>query len=391
MPLLSEYEERTAWKYEPIHGAFHTHEGLARKVGPDGSYIPFAGSTVVFRPGKRCLRVVRLMQRVLHGGLEGMDILASPLPASTIHMTLHDLISPEMCVSDPEDGNGYGIEVANSLNRAAAAVEEIRKTYAGRKITMVSDRIVNMVSKSLVLMLKPRTEQDYELLLEWYHRFDGIQKLPYPLTPHITLAYFRPGMLDGESLGRAVDAAQISPGNAPVFEFDPLGLTAQYFRDMQTYLDIPERICFCCDGGLNRSVMVAGILNHLAQERGLPIRCEARSAYQNTQGRPVPEQVWKTLEENGIQPDRTNAAARYLEEEEFSHFTDFAEISTGAADRFSWLGLPPERMEKVSRFFFGVRDPEFGEISFEQAFRDLWDRAERYLDAFENDPIRNPE
>ena len=116
-----------------------------------------------------------------------------------------------------------------------------------------------------------------------YRRFDVIHRLPDPLTPHITLAYFKPGMLDGDRLGEAVDFAQINPDKAPVFEFFPESLTVQRFLDMQTYRDIPERICFCCDGGLNRSVMAANILNHLARKRNLAVIGEARSAYSNTQ------------------------------------------------------------------------------------------------------------
>ena len=61
MSLLSDYEARTAWKYEPIRGAFHTAEGLSAKVNPDGGYAPFPGSTAVFRAGSRCVRTVRLM------------------------------------------------------------------------------------------------------------------------------------------------------------------------------------------------------------------------------------------------------------------------------------------------------------------------------------------
>ena len=105
---------------------------------------------------------------------------------------------------------------------------------------MVADRIVSMVSKSLVLLLRPQREEDYELLLELYHRFDPVQKLPYPLTPHITLAYFRPGtIIDGDLLREAVDAAQIDPDNAPVFEFSPKAITVQHFHDMKTYMDVP--------------------------------------------------------------------------------------------------------------------------------------------------------
>ena len=385
MSLLSDYEQRTTWKNEPIRGSFHTHEGLACKVNPDGSYAPFHGSTVVFRPGKQCFQVIRLMQRVLYHKLDGTGMLASLLPDASIHMTLHDLVSPEMYSfnSALEYELEYEHKVVQSILRAAEIIEEIREEYAGRKIVMVSDRIVNMVSKSLVLMLRPQTEPDYELLAELYRRFDEINSLSYPLTPHITLAYFRPGMIDADTLGAVVDYAQINPKNAPAFEFYPEGLTAQSFLDMQTYLDIPERICFCCDGGLNRSVMAAQILNHLAQERNLPVIGEARAAYPNTEGWPVRDQVWSTLERHGIHPDRTYASAKYLRDDEASLFSSFVEISGGAMDRISRLCLPKEKVYDTSRYSFGVRDPEYGEITHEQAFSELYVRVGKYLDDFE--------
>lgn len=378
MSLLSEYEQRTAWKYEPIRGSFHTADSLKSKINPDGRYAPYPGSTVVFRPGNQCLQIIQLMQRILYQKLEGTGMLADILPASTIHMTLHDLVSPEMHISQSEEA--YGREIAASIKKAACIAEDIRKEHTGKKITMVSDRIVNMVSKSLVLMLKPQTEQDYELLQGMYQSFNVIQRLPYPLTPHITLAYFKPGKIDGDKLGEAVDYAQINPDNAPVFEFFPESLTVQRFLDMQTYRDIPERICFCCDGGLNRSVMAANILNHLAKKRNLAVTGEARSAYSNTQGLFVSDQVWKTLEDHGITPDRTYLSARYLEDQEVSWFTGFAGISDGALRRFSRLSLPEDRYSSLSRFFYGVRDPEYGEITREQAFKELCERANKYLD-----------
>ena len=116
MSLLSDYEARTAWKYEPIRGAFHTAESLILKVDPDGNYVPFAGSTAVFRPSSRCVRTVRLMQGALHHRLDGSGMLASPLPASTVHMTLHDLVSPEARRSGTAEE--YGREIADSLRRA---------------------------------------------------------------------------------------------------------------------------------------------------------------------------------------------------------------------------------------------------------------------------------
>ena len=385
MSFITDYDQRTAWKYQPIQGTFHTHPGLTGKVRPDGTYAPFPGSTVVFRAGRTCRQVIDQMQRVLFHHLNCTQMLADPLPVSTVHMTLHDLISPETASGSKET---YEQEVEDSLLRAAEEVENIRKDCAGRKIMMTPDRIVNMVSKSLVLLLRPQTEEDGELLEAMYHRFDGIRALPYPLTPHITLAYFKQGVLDGDMLGEAVDLAQIRQGKKPVFEFDPEALTAQRFSDMQTYRDIPARLCVCCDGGLNRSVLAANILNHMAKKRNLPLVAEARACCRGTEGRPVPDEVWKTLEEHGICPDKSRSAARYLEEKEVSWFTGFAGISEGALNRFARVSIPDWQVYDATRRFFGVRDPEYGAITCEQAFEELYERAGKYLDAFQAEELK---
>lgn len=215
-------------------GMFNTHEGLANKVKSDGSYVPFYGSTVVFAADSRCMSSVEKMQAALHSEIG--DMLASPLPVTSFHMTLHDLISPEMSASAPSDVEAYAREVEESHAKAVEIVDEIKKEYAGQKIVMEADRVVNMVSKSLVLLLRPHSEADYGLLLEMYRRFDGIVRLPYKLTPHITLAYYRPGRIDGDRLGAAVDGVQVLIDNADSYVFAAEALAAQIFRDMQTYI-----------------------------------------------------------------------------------------------------------------------------------------------------------
>ena len=99
--MLLDYEQRTAWKYESIRGSFHTAASLSNKVNSDGSYASYPGSTVVFRPGKQCLQVVQMMQKVLLYKLKA-SICLQLAPASTIHMTLHDLVSPELCKDEAE-------------------------------------------------------------------------------------------------------------------------------------------------------------------------------------------------------------------------------------------------------------------------------------------------
>ena len=380
MSWLSDYDQRTAWKYEPIRDMFPTRAELTRKVCPDGTFAPFPGSTAVFRADRTCRRIIQLMQGILCRELEETGMLASRLPADSIHMTLHDLVSP----GGPASGAGeaYRRSTADSILSAVQTAEGIRKDFSGRSISMVSDRIVSMVSESLVLLLRPQTESDAELLAEMYARFERIRPLPYPLTPHITLAYFRPGMLNGDALGAAVDAAQVHPGDAPVFAFATEALTAQSFLDMQTYMDIPVRICFCCDGGMNRSVMAAAVTSCLADRRGIPLVAEARAAYPNTRGRTVPDQVLKTLENHGM-AGAMQRSVRYLDQGEESQFTCFAGITAGALDRFHWLGIPEGKQEEAGHFFYGVRDPEYGEVTHEQAFCELYERAGKYLDVLE--------
>ena len=376
MPLLEEYEQRTAWKYEPICGFFPTHSDLPNKISPNGNYLAFPGSTAVFRPDRDTFRMVRLMQTSLHRYLEETGMLADPLPASTLHLTLHDLINPEQTAAGGEERNRYAREVENSLKQAAAIVHSIQERHAGQEITMIPDRIVSMVSKSLVLLMKPASEQDYALLMDLYQQFDAITALPYPLTPHITLAYFRPGMIDGARLDAVVRGLQ--PGASPVCKLYPETLTAQRFSDMAHYRDMPMKICFCCDGGMNRSVMCANLLNHIAQEQGWPLRAEARSAFQNTHGRAIPEEVWQTLEKHGIKADRSFQSARYLDGKDYAAFSQFVMISPGAVDRIAMLGIPDDRCRLLSSVFFGIRDPAY-ESSYEQAYADILERMDRLL------------
>ena len=383
MTLLEEYEQRTAWKDEPIRGHFSTPTDLQNKIGPDGQFRSFSGSTAVFRLDRDTFRLVRLMQAHLHRHLEETGMLAQPLPEASFHMTLHDLINPEQTSSGGAGDKEYAREVENSLKLAEAIARGIQVQYAGQEIALIPDRIVNMVGKSLVLLMKPASEQDYALLLEMYRQFDAVKTLPYPLTPHITLAYFRPGMIDGERLGAVVDAIQPDPGASPVCRLYPESLTAQSFSDMAHYRDVPVKICFCCDGGMNRSVMCANMLNHMAQEQGWPLRAEARSAFQNTHGRAIPGEVWHTLEKHGIKTDRSFLCARYLEDKDFAAFSQFVMISAGAVDRIAMLGVPDDKCRTLSGVFFGIRDPAY-ESSYKQAYAEILERMDRLFRLMES-------
>ena len=305
MGFLSDYDMRTAWKHERMYGCWMTDGRLLKKVSAEGRFLPFAGTTTLFRLDRRTRNILGLMQQNLYRHLGDTGMLADPLPLSSLHMTLHDLDSPETCMPDTEEGRER--EMRASLEKAGEAVEEIRRELAGKEIAMACDCMVNMVSVSLVLLLRPETDEDFALLQEMYRRLDNVRTMSYPLTPHVTLAYFRPGMLDGNVLSAALDA--VRPREKIVFPLYPEALTPAWFSDMRRYADVPERICFVCDGGLNRSVMAAAIVNQEARRRGLSIRCEARAAFHASEGRTASAaaaadmsyEQWRTPDSPGCQ------------------------------------------------------------------------------------------
>lgn len=385
MSPLSEYEKRTAWKYNAITGRFSTHPALTNKVDDAGRFVPFPGSTVVFKLDRSACQYLQCVSGILQEKMRGM--LAQPIPGASCHMTLHDLISPEQtdatAVFTDEARTAYTAqylrEVALSLEEAEKRVDEIRSDYSGRRIQMCADRVVNMMSKSIVLMLRPDTEEDYAFLLELYRRFDDIKDLPYPLTPHVTLAYFKPGEIDGDQLAEGISLIQVDGCDPMMLELSVEGLFAQRFDDMGHYADVPERICFCCDGGMNRSVMAAAILNHEAERRVIPIRADARAAFRNAEGHPVPPKVIETLAGHGISSEAITPKAQYLAKDDYVTFSSVIAMTGGALMRCAETGIPQDVYAMRNGLFLNLPDPQYG-ASHEAVYAIIHERVNRFLD-----------
>lgn len=225
---LSEFRRRTAFVRDslPREGSFVTNPRLAQKVSAEGKLRPFFGDTVIYEPDAREKATLSEIQRALYGGCGSM--LAEPLDAASFHLTLHDLNS----APEPEP-------ISAEMARCEVAVREI---LAGlpeslrRPLDVRATAAFSMVNTSVVLGFEPASEADCAALMELYERFQGVVRLNYPLTPHVTLAYYRPGDYGPEGLRLLRGALEEINRALPAFELRLAEPVYRCFDDMNHYL-----------------------------------------------------------------------------------------------------------------------------------------------------------
>lgn len=184
LETLSAFLERTdsfIWDSLPHGGGMETNVNLAAKVLGDGRLAPYAGSTVVFKLPEYGKRYVGEIQDLLYRNCA--EILAARLDPDTFHITLHDLVSGM-------PGGGLTERIRAVRDRAA---EQAGWLAGGNEtVRLRSTALFNMVRTSIVLGFAPADEYSCMKLMDWYGSFQEIVRLDYPLTPHVTVAYFRP-------------------------------------------------------------------------------------------------------------------------------------------------------------------------------------------------------
>lgn len=209
----------------PMGQGLNTNPGLRAKVGPEGELLPFAGNTVVYGLPERVRKAIGQIQKMLYDGCAGS--LAQRLSPGGFHMTLHDLVSGSPCEE-------LRREIARTEPQARLLVEELVRLGP---IQMKSTYLFNMVNTSLVLGFEPVDEESCVRLLHGYERLQAVAALPYPLTPHVTLGYYRPGRLSEnqvESIGRVIEEVKALPPIA--VELTGELLRYQRFTDMDHYM-----------------------------------------------------------------------------------------------------------------------------------------------------------
>lgn len=210
----------------PHDGVLTTKPLLVEKVAPDGGLLPFFGNTMIFDLPQEVQLAIARMQLILHHRCGRM--LAQPLAPHTLHMTLHDLL------------NGVDADaLAEPVRRTGEQSKAIlaRQRQENQPIRLTSTLVFNMVNGSVALGFAPDTEADCARIMAMHAAYQAVVALNYPLTPHVTLAYFKPGTYGPEEVARLAEAlAEINALPRVHIAVDAEGLHYYTFEDMNTYI-----------------------------------------------------------------------------------------------------------------------------------------------------------
>lgn len=208
----------------PQWGDFTTNPNLRKKVDDGGKLLPFTGNTVVFLLDGDTKDKLRQLQEALYRAAP--DMLAEPLQLSTFHMTLHDLANGTPGQPGLDGYMRYTQERASQMLAGWKAAPPLR---------MKTTWLFNMVNTSIVLGLAPADEDSRHRLDGMYTALEAVVQLGYALTPHITMAYFRPGTYNSEQVRRLSAALR----NVELeITLDMKKLVLQEFSDMNHYATV---------------------------------------------------------------------------------------------------------------------------------------------------------
>ncbi len=211
----------------PHDGYLTTKPMLVEKVAPSGALLPFFGNTMIFDLPQEVQLTIARMQLILHHRCGTM--LAQPLAPETLHMTLHDLLNGV-------DASALTEPVRRTGEQAKAILREQRAAQQP-PIRLTSTLAFNMTNGSVALGFAPDTEDDCAALMAMHADYQAVVALNYPLTPHVTLAYFKPGCYSPEEVARLAEALREINALEKVHIAVDAGCLHYYtFEDMNTYI-----------------------------------------------------------------------------------------------------------------------------------------------------------
>lgn len=208
---------------------FHGNPSILRKVNNDNSFQNFYGDTIVFALDDTVKEILSRTVETLYRSAP--ECFCERLIPATFHVTLHDLGNSPVLRDVAEDIFENELKVIRQKQTGA-----IQKR-ANTSIRLKSTCLFNMVDTSLVLGLFPADEDMYHRLMGLYSIFDSVKKLNYPLTPHITLAYYNVHGFDA-SAARILEKTVNQLNQEMDIELDVHRLYYQKFVSMNEYIDV---------------------------------------------------------------------------------------------------------------------------------------------------------
>ncbi len=214
-----------AWDGLYTRDNFHIRANAIYKVDYDGSFKSFFGNTVVFDLPNEVKDYAYEVQEKLYSYCPSM--MAERLTRESFHITLHDLLN-----GTPSEELEKQVEVMSI--RAKELMKEIQ--LQKKTLNFTTTALMNMVNVSMVLVVEPADEETYNAMMALYVKFEQLLHLHYSLTPHITLAYYKPGVYGADVLNPLADLiAAVNAGPKCKFTVDTDMLMYQIFTDMKNF------------------------------------------------------------------------------------------------------------------------------------------------------------
>ena len=208
---------------------FKTLSNLNQKCGEDGSICPFYGDTVVFQLSNSMKQYLSSIQKSLYQ--EHGKFLSELLPEESLHITLHDLIA-----------SSRKNDIISKIELHGSYMRSILPFLKNKGILNFSAKgIVSMVASSIVMLFEPVDEKDHNTVQQMYESVDEICPIPYPLTLHCTLAYYKPGTYPPEewnSLYEYISQWNSQNSDGIRFALDSDMIDYQFFSSMKNYESI---------------------------------------------------------------------------------------------------------------------------------------------------------
>lgn len=218
--------EKKEWTYGD--GYFKGNPSISKKVNPDNTFRNFYGDTVVFELAASVKEKLAAFAAFLYQSAP--DCFCERLVPQTFHLTLHDLSNSPVLQEVAKDVFENELKVIEQMQQ----VQKYEKTV----LKMKSKAVFNMVDTSLVMGVYPAGGEDYRRMMELYDIFDEVKRLPYPFTPHITLAYYNVYGFDVQAARGLEKAVRQLNEQEIEFELSVEHLYYQKFVSMNDYINV---------------------------------------------------------------------------------------------------------------------------------------------------------